>query len=212
MLFTLYLAKALKEDIGDHNYAKHGTHEDTIPPIMAEHAYSLPSHHQPILIDQQYADDIGWITTAKYTTNLIKDRVPLKLKGRGLEINDTKTEEYDITRGGSEEWKKCKYVGSLIDTKEDIKRRKKLAMASYTQYRSILTSTKIDVKTRIRLFDAYISSVSLYNSEVWSLTKTLENAIDVSQRNLLRENTANQLAIHSKQRCLVRTHSSNTME
>ena len=59
-------------------------------------------------------------------------------------------------------------------------------MASYTQYRSILSSTKIELKTRMRLFDAYISSIFLYNSEVWSLTKTQEHAIDVFQRSLLR--------------------------
>ncbi|KAJ8036935.1 hypothetical protein HOLleu_17604 [Holothuria leucospilota] len=57
-------------------------------------------------------------------------------------------------------------------------------MASYT-HRSILTSKKIELKTRIRLFDAYISSIFLYNSEVWSLTKTQEHAIDVFQRSLL---------------------------
>ena len=90
VLFTLYLAKALKGDIGDHNYAKQGTYEDIYPPIMIEHSYSKPPHQQPILIDQQYADDIGWVTTAKYKTDHIEEQVPLKLTIRELFINDSK--------------------------------------------------------------------------------------------------------------------------
>ena len=33
-------------------------------------------------------------------------------------------EEYEIKRGGEEERKKCKYLGSLIDTEEDLKEGK----------------------------------------------------------------------------------------
>ena len=186
VLFTLYLAKALKGEIGDHDYAMREAYEELIPPHLMEHSYSEPTNEQPIIINQQYADDIGWVTTAKYKTDSVKRLIPGKLMDRGLQINATKTEEFVISRGGAEDWKKCKYVGSLIDTAEDIKRRKQLAMASFSQYKTILTSTKITLKTRIRLFDAYISSIFLYNSELWGLTGAQENTIDVIQRRLIR--------------------------
>ncbi len=38
----------------------------------------------------------------------------------------------------------------------------------------------------MRIFNAFINSVFLYNSELWTLTKKLENEIDVFQRHLLR--------------------------
>ncbi len=82
------------------------------------------------------------------------------LKKINLQINSTKTEEFDIERGGDESWKKCKYIGSLIDTEEDIKQSKQLLMVLYIQDKHPLTSTKITLKTRIRIFKAYVSSVT----------------------------------------------------
>ena len=39
---------------------------------------------------------------------------------------------------------------------------------------------------KLRAFKAYIESVFLYNSELWTLNKRLENVIDVFQRRLFR--------------------------
>jgi hypothetical protein len=117
----------------------------------------------------------------------VKKDVPSKLKKRNLQINEAKTEEYTIKRGGDEKWKKCKYVGSLLDTEEDIKRRKQLAMAAFTQHKPALSSKHIALKTRLRIMNAYVSSIFMYNSETWTLTKTLEMKIDAFQRNILRK-------------------------
>ena len=38
-----------------------------------------------------------------------------------------------------------------------------------------------------RIFSAYVKSIFLYNSEIWTLTKKLEEDIDVFQRSLLRK-------------------------
>ena len=106
---------------------------------------------------------------------------------RNLQVNNNKTEEHVIRRNGPEEWKQCKYLGTLLSTEEDIKRRKQLANAAFTQYKTILTSKNIELKVRLRLFNALISSVFLYNSELWTLTKTQIKNIDAFQRNLLRK-------------------------
>ncbi len=107
MLFTIYLAKALKGEITDHTYARPITYDKMIAPHIIEHTYSHPSKKQSILINQQYADDIGWISTAKYKTNRIKKETPQMLKKRNLQINGTKAEEFGIEREGDESWKKC---------------------------------------------------------------------------------------------------------
>ena len=192
VLFTLYLAKAMENNSdsnsnSDHTYCKQNVPtEDILPSHITDHNYTI-KRDTNVLINQQYADDIGWITNAKHKTNQIKRTVPEKLKSRNLQVNQNKTEEHSIKRNGGEQWKKCKYLGTLLDTDEDIKRRKQLANVSFIQYKDILTSKKVELKIRLRLFNAYISSIFLYNSELWTLTKTKENQIDIFQRNLLRK-------------------------
>ena len=39
---------------------------------------------------------------------------------------------------------------------------------------------------KVRIFNTFVSSIFLYNSELWSVTKQLESKIDVVQRSLLR--------------------------
>ena len=58
------------------------------------------------------------------------ERVPPQLNKENLQVNKTKTEEYSIKRHGQTDWKGCKYLCSLLDTEEEIKRRKALARAT----------------------------------------------------------------------------------
>ena len=67
-------------------------------------------------INQEYADDISIITTDPHNITHIKSTIRPKLENRNLHINETKTEEYEIKRNGNENWKKCKLLGSLLDT------------------------------------------------------------------------------------------------
>ena len=45
------------------------------------------------------------------------------------------------------EWKKCKILGSLIGTEEDINRKKILAIEAYKTLNSILSSRKIHIRS-----------------------------------------------------------------
>ena len=82
--------------------------------------------------------------------------------------------------------KNCKYFDSYLDTETDITRRKQLSMASFLLLKSRLTNKKISLRVRMRIFNAYVTNIFLYNSELWTLTKKLENMIDVFHRKLLR--------------------------
>ncbi len=176
ILFTLYLANALQptKDISS-NY--------TVP----EHGYSVPKTVPDFTINQQYADDISWITNNKEYKDAIKLETPDILQLKGLHINASKTEDYTIERNGPTDWKTCKYLGSLLDTQKDITRRKTLAFVSYNDLNYIFDSNKISLKTKIRLFKSHLESVFLYNSELWTVTKSIENQINVFQRNLLKK-------------------------
>ena len=103
-----------------------------------------------------------------------------------LNINKSKTEEYTISRKGEENWKKCKYLGSLLDTDEDIKGRKILALQTLNKFNKIFKQKKLSKKIKIKIFGTFVDSIFLYNSELWTPTKKKNNEIDSFQRRLLR--------------------------
>lgn len=138
-------------------------------------------------LEQQYADDIGYATTSKETRDKIMNEIPPKLKERNLNVNNTKTEEYEVYREGNTDWHKCKYLGSLLDSGKDITRRKILAQNVYNKLKDVFESKKVSLATKVRLLKSHVQSIFLYNSEIWTVTKKLESEIDVFQRNLLRQ-------------------------
>ena len=140
-----------------------------------------------LMIDQQYADDVSWITDHDETVLQLRKEVPSILKEKNLQTNVGKTEQHEIERNGSDSWKKCKYLGSLLDTEQDISRRKILATPAYNQLKQIFESKKVQISIKMRLLKSHVESIFLYNSELWTLTKKLENTINVFQRNLLRK-------------------------
>ena len=101
-----------------------------------------------------------------------------------LKINETKTEEYDVKKGGNEEWRKCKFLGSLLGTVEDINRRKILTIDCFNTMKDIFNSRKVSQDLKFRIFQAYIEPIFLFNSELWTLNKTQEKKIDAFQRKL----------------------------
>ena len=83
-------------------------------------------------------------------------------------------------------WKKCKLLGSLLDTVSDIERRKTLALNSLQHFEHIYKSKRISIKVKIRTFNTYTPSIFLFNFELWTLTETLQDSIDFFQHRLLR--------------------------
>ena len=102
-----------------------------------------------------------------------------------LIVNTEKTDEYTVNRN-SNDWKKCKMLGTILETGNDIKRRKGLAIDAINKIKHILNNKKVTLKTKSRAFEAYISSIFLYNSELWTMTKNREEEIYIFQRKLLR--------------------------
>ena len=137
--FIFYLHKALqtikspqirdikKDTKHDHNYTK------------LDKKVKIDKNQKEYLIDQQYADDISWITTNKNAKEYIKNTVPNALTDKNLLVNPEKTEEYSINRTSNQDWKNCKYLGSLLGDEEDIKRRKLLACDAFRKNKKCLT-------------------------------------------------------------------------
>ena len=190
VLFTLYLAAALETNRNreDHNYSKPSSCSTVANhryPHVEEHIYNRTK--DTILIDQQYADDIGWAANNVQNISTLEANITAKIQKYNLHINKGKTEQYCIKkRNGEGHWRKWKYLGSLWSTTEDIKRRKQLANAAYIKLKYILEDRRTTLKIKIRTLDAYVGSIFLYNSELWTLTQDMEDQIHVLQRNFLR--------------------------
>ena len=93
-------------------------------------------------IKQEFADDVSRVNRYE---ELVEDQVNddiKKLKKRNFIINNEKTEKYKVSKNSNSEWRKCKYLGTLLGTREDINRRKQLSMASYIKYKNILETKK----------------------------------------------------------------------
>ena len=101
-------------------------------------------------------------------------------------LNVPKTEQYtaSATKHG---WKKCKCLGSYLETTKDIENRKGKLIITANELDEILQNKKIPITTKVQAFNLYLSSIFLYNSELWTLTTSLNNSIDAFHRRMLRK-------------------------
>ena len=84
------------------------------------------------------------------------------------------------------DWKKCKILGSLLDTPRDVDRRKGLTLGSMNEFDHVYKSKRIGTDLKVRNFNIYSTGIFLYNSELWTLTETQMHAIDSFHKRLLR--------------------------
>lgn len=191
ILFTLYLAKALEEPNTtnkDHTYHEHNTEEENtdLPTHLRDHTYSAQKD-TGLLVKPKYADDISWAAAnCIHRIEQEKRKTTPRLTARGLIVNESKNEDYEVSAKSDDKWKKCKILGSLLDTKEDIKRRKHLANNATSKLRVVFEDKKLPNQQKIRVFCACIESIFLYNSELWTVNKTTANQIDSYHRRMLR--------------------------
>ncbi len=74
------------------------------------------------------------------------------------------------------------YLGSLITedgrSEKEIKRRRMIARATYTNMRTLLSCQGINLKTRLRAIKCYIWPTLFYGAETWTITKSLLSRLD----------------------------------
>ena len=142
-------------------------------------------------VDLQYADDISEVTTNETVFNETKAKLPEILTNRKLKVNVSKTEEYVIQRGGDTSWKNCKFLGTKLDANAELSRRKGLAIEAINSKKEYFNSPKLTVEQKSRIFESYVSSIFLYNCELWTINECDEVSIDAFQRRLLKRYVLN---------------------
>ena len=172
--FTMYFEVALREVREETNI----TGEEDLPEEMI------------------YADDYDHLTEDREKKSRFKEKVKDILGRYDLRVNEDKTEDTILKRGKhdrkkkikNEPWRDTIKLGSKLGDKEDIIRRKNISTGKMVQMRKILNRKKI-VKTakKMKLYNALVKSVLLYNSSTWGLTKDDENKLDSFHRKQLRQ-------------------------
>ena len=189
--FIFYLNQALQAVKSNIQQPRNPTldlcHDHPYHKAVEKDRTKIPKGQSEFCIDQQYADDASWATTKVTVKEEIKTIAPQKLRENNLLVNEDKTEEFEVSRTSNPDWKKCKLLGSLLGNTEDIKRRKQLASAAFANNKRVLCSKEISLRIRIRIFVALISSIFLYNSELWVLSSKETKKIDSFQRSFLRQ-------------------------
>ena len=192
--FTYYLAKSLEEKPDEEHIMQTREEQSHCNEVQKRKDCEKPSQEKEIdnvEINMEYADDITIATTDKKVIERIKEKIPPSLQKRGLMINMSKTEEYTVKYKNEDEWKNAKILGSKLNTEADIANRKSLSLNALTNLKEIFQNKRLSTRTKVRAFEAYITPIFLYNSELWTLTKTLENQIDSFHRRILRSHVLN---------------------
>ena len=174
ILFILYLSNTLAgvfiaPEERDHDYGNPGIRFSDDPSLS--------------VITLQYADDIAYIDRdlEKLNQKMYKDSK--NLARAGLTVNHSKTEVRTFVSGQLRP-PNLKYLGSHIDTDEDITNRQRLTWAAMAKLRQIRKNA--DIPTLETIWKSLLEPIFLYNSELWSLTKTREKKVDVMQRKFIR--------------------------
>lgn len=161
ILFTIYLEAALR---------------DLRP--------KLPTNER-LTKELVYADDVDIIFDTEEEARNNITIIANTLKESNLKVNETKTEYTNVKRN-TDDWKKTRKLGNLIDEKEDVHKRRTLAQLAFNSLNNMWQRTNINEQKRIKLYDALITPILLYNCGTWGLTaKTLES-LDTTHRKHLR--------------------------
>ena len=152
---------------------------------IAEHNYYNQTQIKHFNINMEYADDISKLSSDYNYIEQTKIEIQEVLAKRNLIINDSKTEQFHVTKK-NDNWAKCKLLGSFIDTETDIKYRKSLLLNAAKNLKDIFNHKKLPLSIKMKTFNVYLSTIFLHNSELWSLTETMIKSIDSFHRRMLR--------------------------
>ena len=122
-----------------------------------------------------YADDYDFITEIEKTNDKIYEKTKEIMKSKNLSVNEKKSEYTTVKRGSKEEereWRNVIKLGSKLGDCQSIQKRKELATFALAKNDAIWKKNwKTKLTTRIRLYEALVKSVLLYNCGTWFVSK-----------------------------------------
>ena len=148
----------------------------------------------------EYADDCDFADEDMSVLQELEKYAQHILPQWNLTVNETKTEYqkvYLAKKGDTDEnnqplinnepWRSSKSLGSLLCTEKDIASRCTKGEIAFRKYQKVwLMGSKISLDRKLRLYEAQVVSVIMYNANSWSPTKAALHKLDVTHRRHLR--------------------------
>ena len=215
ILFTAMFTRAKKEareeirtreilGLMDEDDEEHATIEDVEDEKVEEETLSCDLNDNVQMPDEwAYADDGDYINKEMSVLESMYPTIKEILAKWNLFLNADKTEftrfylaemneknnaGKSIRKLKEEEWRNTKALGSLMCSIKDIQRRCQLANVAFLSLdKCWLQGTKISLPIKIRLYDALVVSVMIYNGNSWSAPAHVIEKLDTTHRRHLRK-------------------------
>ena len=143
----------------------------------------------------RYADDTVLMAENEQQLQLIVDKVNQVGRLYGMEMNVKKTKTMVISKNSDKQTIKIKidgkvleqvdkyvYLGQLINNDAncdtEIRRRLEIARGAFSKLNVTLTTNKISLETRKRLWKCYVWSTLLYGAETWTVRNEMVKKIE----------------------------------
>ncbi len=177
----------------------------TTPYVVNHPIPNPPITNDYMPLETEYSDDVDFCNEHLQP---LQDMFPIAqdvFKQWNLFINPTKTEfvhfylaepkptkKRKVVVGtiyrGDEPWRTNKTLGSLMCSVKDIKNRIFLGNVAFAKFNKIwLTGSKISVFRKIRIYEAQVVSILLYNCNSWAAPQASLEELDVIHRRHLRK-------------------------
>jgi len=136
--------------------------------------------------DVEYADDVDFFSISSTWLESLEPSAATILEEWHLHVNRSKTEYTNVSRDNNE-WRQVKKLGSLLGDSQDMQRRRILASATFKSMWNLWKQhSHIGLALRIRLYNAFVLPILLYNSGTWGTTVADILSMETCHRHHLR--------------------------
>ena len=161
-----------------------------------------PVSDRGLPLESAYADDAELLSEDGQSLVKILEIASDILKDWSLFVNESKTvstrvylAETDALDAhgnkirGDEEWRESVLLGSKLCSERDIVNRRNKANVAFYTYKKVWlnSSVQISESRKLKLYEALVTSVLLYNCSSWAAPETVMASVVVLQRKHLRQ-------------------------
>jgi len=162
----------------------------------------LPISNHGMPLESGYADDLKLLDESGNNLPKILEIASDILKDWNLFVNESKTvstrvylaevddvDSHNNKIRGNEEWRDTVLLGSKLCSERDIANRCNKANVAFFTYKNtwLTSSVKICERRKLRLYEALVTSVLLYNCSSWAAPKSVLDSVDILQRKHFRQ-------------------------
>ena len=162
----------------------------------------IPVSDSGLALESGYADDLEALDEIGENLPKFLEIASSILEDWSLFVNESKTvftrvyladvdavDSHNNKIRGNEEWRDTVLLGSKLCSERDIANRCNKANVAFYTYKNLWLNSSVQIceSRKLKLYEALVTSVLLYNCSSWGATKSVLDSVDVLQRKHLRQ-------------------------